>query len=72
MKSVLVYQLGYDSSSDQEYLVPTGLFVVHNDDPEFIKATANQQWGNDWFGLAYQYWDNNDLDTEKKSIWNKK
>jgi hypothetical protein len=77
MKSLLVYQLGYDEASDQEYLVDHGLFVVYERDAgngnlaDYIKATADQHWGMDWFGLAYQSWDNNDFNVEKTYIFKK-
>jgi hypothetical protein len=69
MKSYLVYQLGYDSDSDQEYLIPTGLFVAHSDNPDLIVAMATNYWGTNWFGLAYQAWDCNDRDAEKQVIF---
>ena len=75
MKSLLVYQLGYDSDSDQEYLVDHGLFVAYERDAgnsnlaDYIVALADQHWGTDWFGLAYQSWDSNDLDAERKRIF---
>ena len=75
MKSLLVYQLGYDSDSDQEYLVDHGLFVVYERDAgncnltDYIVAQADQHWGTDWFGLAYQSWNSNDLDVEHKRIF---
>jgi hypothetical protein len=75
MKSLLVYQLGYDADSDQEYLVDHGLFVAYERDvgngnlAEYIAALADQHWGTDWFGLAYQSWDSNDLDVESKRIF---
>jgi len=77
MKSLLVYRLGYDSDSDQEYLIDHGLFVVYERDAgsvnlaDYIKATADQHWGTDWFGLGYQSWDSNDLDVERKRIFRK-
>ena len=75
MKSLLVYQLGYDSDSDQEYLIDNGLFVVYARDAgsaslkDFIKFKADQHWGTDWFGLAYQSWNCNDLDVESTLIF---
>jgi regulator of sigma E protease len=48
MKSLLVYQLGYDSDSDQEYLIDHGLFVVYERDAgngnlaDYIKATPGK------------------------------
>ena len=75
MKSLLVYQLGYDSDSDQEYLIDDGLFVVYARDAgsasltNFIKFKADQHWGTAWFGLSYQSWDCNDLDVERKRIF---
>jgi hypothetical protein len=75
MKSFLVYQLGYDSDSDQEYLVDNGLFVVYASDAGgdnldvIIKANADQHWGTDWFGLAYQSWNCNDLNVEGTRIF---
>ena len=75
MKSFLVYQLGYDSDSDQEYLVDNGLFVVYARDAgsanldDYIKATADQRWGTDWFGLAYQSWNCNDFNVESTRIF---
>ena len=75
MKSLLVYQLGYDSDSDQEYLIDNGLFVVYARDAgsaslkDFIKFKADQHWGTDWFGLAYQSWNCNDLDVESTRIF---
>ena len=75
MKSFLVYQLGYDSDSDQEYLIDHGLFVVYSRDAgganldDFIKFTADQHWGKNWFGLAYQSWDCNNLNVESKRIF---
>jgi hypothetical protein len=75
MKSLLVYQLGYDSDSDQEYLVDHGLFVAYERDvgngnlADYIKATADQHWGTDWFGLAYQSWNCNDFNVESTRIF---
>ena len=75
MKSLLVYQLGYDSDSDQEYLIDHGLFVVYARDAgqatvaDYIKATADQHWGTDWVGLAYQSWNSNDLNVERTRIF---
>jgi len=68
--ATLVYQLGYDSDSDQEYVVETGLFICYTKDPKEIIARANELWGKDWFGLAYQDWDCNDLDVESKTLFN--
>lgn len=69
--ATLVYQLGYDSDSDCEYVIETGLFVCYTKDPEEIVARANELWGKDWFGLSYQDWDCNDLDVESKTLFNK-
>jgi len=69
MKSTLVYQLGYDSASDAEFIFTEGLFIVYDDRPEYIRAMADHYWGKDWFGLAYQPWDNNDLNVESKRIF---
>jgi hypothetical protein len=71
MISTLVYQLGYDSDSDQEFLITTGLFVCYTNDPVEITALANHHWGTDWFGLAYQAWDCNDLNVERKRVFRK-
>jgi hypothetical protein len=77
MKSLLVYQLGYDSDSDQEYLIPTGLFVVYARDAgtanldDYIAATADQHWGTGWFGLAYQSWDSNNFNAASTRIFRK-
>jgi len=75
MRSLLVYQLGYDSDSDQEYLIPTGLFIVYPRDAgsanlnDYIKTIADQHWGTNWFGLSYESWNCNDLDVEHKRIF---
>lgn len=69
MKSTLVYQLGYDSDSDQEFLIETGLFVCYTEDPVEITRLAHHHWGKDWFGLSYQAWDCNDLNVERKRIF---
>ena len=77
MKSLLVYQLGYDSDSDQEYLIPTGLFVVYARDAgtanldDYIAATADLHWGTGWFGLAYQSWDSNNFNVASTRIFRK-
>ena len=70
MKSYLVYQLGYDSDRDVEYLIETGLFVAYSDNPDLISAMATNYWGTDWFGLAYQEWNCNDLNVENQRIFN--
>jgi len=36
---------------------------------DFIKFKADQHWGTEWFGLAYQSWDCNDLNVEHKRIF---
>lgn len=69
MKSYLVYQLGYDSASDQEFIFTEGLFVVYDNRPEYIRGQADHQWGTDWWGLAYQPWDCNDLNVEHTRIF---
>lgn len=69
MKSTLVYQLGYDQASDQEFMFTEGLFVVYDDRPEYIRAMADHYWGKDWFGLSYQPFNCNDLDVESKRIF---
>jgi len=71
-KNYIVYQLGYDSESDQEYLIVTGLFVTAWDTPEMITALADLHWGKDWWGLAYQEWSCNDLNVESRRIFNHK
>jgi hypothetical protein len=75
MKLLLVYQLGYDADSDQEYLVDHGLFLVSERDADnrnledYIVGLADRYWGRDWVGLAYQPWHSNDLDVERKHIF---
>jgi hypothetical protein len=69
MKSYLVYQLGYDSASDAEFIFTEGLFVVYDNRPEYIRGMADHHWGKNWFGLAYQSWDCNDLNVENKRIF---
>lgn len=71
-KNYIVYQLGYDSDSDQEYLIDHGLFVTAWDNPDMLAALATRHWGTNWFGLAYQEWSCNDLNVQSKRIFNPK
>ena len=71
MKSTLVYQLGYDEASDAEFIYTEGLFIVYDDRPAYIHAMADHYWGKDWFGLAYQAFDSNDRNVERKRIFKK-
>lgn len=73
MKSYIVYQLGYDSDSDQEFMFTEGLFVIHESNPSVVEAKivgyANHYWGTDWWGLSYQEWDCDDLDANRKRVF---